>query len=434
MSIRPCVRGLGRAGAAIALAGVLASGAGPGTGSGGGIEVLHSFTGNPDGEYPSTDLVLDEAGNLYGMAVLGGTYGSGAVFRLSPSKAGWNETVLYSFTSGLDGGQPYGGVTLDAEGNLYGTAVVGGTYGNCPEDGCGVVWKLTRSPGDAWTHSVIHDFDAVDGSGAGGPVVFDQLGNLYGMTPTGGPFGLGVVYQLAPKGPGAAWHYTMIHAFTGGDDGATGSAGRLLVDEQQNVYGVATVGGEHGVGTVFRISPSPGQGWTFTTLYSFQGEPDGVFPYGGLVRDANGRFYGTTYYGGEHGDGTVFRLSQRAAGWREEVLYSFTGEEDGAYPISHLVLGPNGSLYGTTSEDGAPGCSCGTLFQLSPPTSPLHALGKQSWTLQPLHAFEGAPDDGSYAYNGLVADAAGNLYGATVHGGEDDDGSVYRFTPPGPLR
>lgn len=433
MSVRLSVRGVGRAGAVLALAAVLASGSGPSTGPGGAIELLHSFTGSPDAEYPSTDLVIDGAGNLYGMTVLGGTYGSGAVFRLSPTKTGWDETVLYSFTSGLDGGQPYGGVTLDASGNLYGSAVVGGTYGNCPEDGCGVVWRLTPAPGGTWTHSVLHDFDLDDGSGPGGPVVFDAFGNLYGMTPTGGPYGLGVVYQLAPTVSGP-WNYTMIHAFTGGEDGATGSAGRLLVDGQQNLYGVATVGGANGVGNVFRLSPGPGNAWKFATLYSFQGEPDGVFPYGGLVRDAAGRFYGTTYYGGEHGDGVVYRVSQRATGWREEVLYSFRGEEDGAYPIGHLLLGPNGSLYGTTSEDGAPGCSCGTLFQLSPPTTALSPQGTHSWTLHVLHAFEGAPDDGSYAYNGLVADSAGNLYGATVHGGEDDDGSVYRFTPPSPRR
>src|SRR6185503_13799051 len=206
MSIRSSIGVAGRIAGVLALAALLASGAGSSTTSGGVTEVLYSFTGSPDAEYPSTDLVVDDSGNLYGMTVLGGTFGSGTVFRLSPSPRGWTETVLYSFTSGADGGQPYGGVTLDAQGNVYGTAVVGGSGGSCVEDGCGVVWKLTRS-GTSWSHSVIHDFSGADGFGPGGPVVFDGLGNLYGMTPTGGPYGLGVVYQLAPK-PNGSWTLT----------------------------------------------------------------------------------------------------------------------------------------------------------------------------------------------------------------------------------
>jgi len=392
-------------------------------GPGDATHVVYSFEGSPDAEYPSTDLVVDGSGNLYGMTVLGGAFGSGTVFRLSPSPAGWSETVLYSFRSGADGGQPYGGVTLDAQGNLYGTAVVGGSGGSCVEDGCGVVWKLTRS-GASWTHSVIHDFNGADGFGPGGPVVFDGFGNLYGMTPTGGPFGLGVVYQLTP-GAGGSWTSTVIHAFSGRDDGATGSAGRLLVDDAQNIYGVATVGGEHGLGDVFRITPSASGTWTFRTLYSFKGQPDGVFPYGGLVRDSAGTLYGTTYYGGTAGLGTVFRLKEDPRGWREQVLYSFTGGSDGGFSISHLVLDSAGNLYGTTSEGGSPGCNCGTLFRLSPPQS---ALGKRRWQFTVVHPFEGNPD-GAFAYNGLVADGAGNLYGTTVHGGTDDDGAVYQFTP-----
>src|SRR5215471_646920 len=96
-----------------------------------GEKVIYSFHGSPDGEYPDTDLILDRAGNLYGTTVEGGEFDSGSVFMLSPSGSGWTESVLYSFRGGADGGEPYGGVTLDAQGNLYGTAVVGGTGGVC---------------------------------------------------------------------------------------------------------------------------------------------------------------------------------------------------------------------------------------------------------------------------------------------------------------
>jgi len=256
-------------------------------------------------------------------------------------------------------------------------------------------------------------------------VVFDALGNLYGMTATGGAYGLGLVYQLAPDGAGQ-WSFHVVHAFKGNEDGGSGSAGRLLVDAGQNIYGVATTGGAHGLGTVFRISPAAGGVWKLTTLYSFQGEPDGVFPYGGLVRDPAGNLYGTTYYGGAHGDGTIFRLSPGKSGWRETVLWHFTGGDDGAYSIAHLVRDASGTLYGTTSEDGSPGCGCGTVFALSPPKNP---LGNQRWHMTVLHQFEGTPDDGAYPYNGLVADPAGLLYGTTVHGGDDDDGVIFEIVP-----
>src|SRR5215472_14365729 len=118
--------------------------------------VLYSFTGGSDGDYPDSDLVIDSAGNLYGTTVQGGDFDSGAVFELTPSASGWIESALYSFTSGKDGGQPYGGVALDAAGNLYGTAVVGGiASGVCVENGCGVVFKLTNT-GGVWSESVIH--------------------------------------------------------------------------------------------------------------------------------------------------------------------------------------------------------------------------------------------------------------------------------------
>ncbi len=405
-----------RAGAVVAVTTVLVSTAAAQN----TVEVLYSFSGNPDAEYPSTDLVIDGDGNLYGMTVLGGDFGSGTVFRLSPSAGGWIETVLYSFTSAADGGQPYGGVTLDEQGNLYGTAVVGGTGGACPDGGCGVVWKLTNTG----TQSVIHNFTAGDdGYGPGGPVVFDSLGNLYGMTPTGGANGLGVVYRLSPDANGD-WTLMVIHAFTGGDDGGTGSAGRLLFDDAGNILGVATVGGAHGAGTVFQLIPSERGPWTLTTLYAFEGDQYGGFPYGGLVRDASGNLYGTTYYGGAYGLGAAFKLAPGEGGdggWHASVLHSFRDGLDGSYPISHLVLDAAGNLWGTTSEGGAAGCDCGTIFRLSQSIN-------GSWKERVVHRFENDPD-GAFAYNGLVADSAGNLYGTTVYGGDDGEGVIFKYTP-----
>ncbi|HEY8670003.1 MAG TPA: choice-of-anchor tandem repeat GloVer-containing protein, partial [Terriglobales bacterium] len=145
-------------------------------------EVIYSFGGDEDGEYIDTDVEVDAAGNLYGTSVLGGHFGGGTVWELSPVGNGWVHTVLYSFTGSADGGEPYKGVTLDAEGNLYGTAVTGGS-GSC-EGGCGVTYKLTKN-GNTWTQTVIHAFTGgEDGSGPGSRVTVDNQGNIYGMTPT----------------------------------------------------------------------------------------------------------------------------------------------------------------------------------------------------------------------------------------------------------
>jgi uncharacterized repeat protein (TIGR03803 family) len=383
----------------------------------GSPQVIYSFAGEDDGEYTDTDLVIDSAGNLYGTSVQGGDFGGGTVFQLSPSGNGWTHTVLYSFTGGADGGEPYKGVTLDSEGNLYGTAVTGG--GGFCEGGCGVAYKLTHV-GGTWTQSVIHTFTGGnDGSGPGAGLTLDKHGNVYGMTPTGGANGLGVIFRLQPQ-PSGGWKLKVLHTFTGGDDGATGSAGRLLL-RAGTFYGAATVGGANGQGTVFSLKHIPGQQWQFKTLYSFKGQPDAGFPYGGLTFDQAGNLYGTTYYDGAYDFGSVYQLSPQPDGsWSERVLYSFKGGKDGMGSISNLVLRKNGALYGTTSEGGS-GCSCGTIFKVK-------ADAQGNWTERVIYRFTGVPDAG-FAYNGMVADAAGNLYGATVHGGTNDDGAIYKFTP-----
>ncbi len=378
--------------------------------------LIYSFAGNGDGEYTDTELVMDTAGNLYGTSVLGGTFGSGTVFEISAVGV---HTVLYSFTGGPDGAQPYKGVTLDAQGNLYGTAVTGGG-GSC-EGGCGVVYKLTKS-GSQWTQSVLHTFTGgTDGSGPGSPVAFDSKGNLYGTTPTGGSSSAGVVYQLKPSGTGG-WTFKVIHAFTGGTDGNGGSAGRLLVDTAGNLYGVCTVGGAKGFGNVYEISAS-GSKWIFITLYSFKDQPDGASPYGGVVFDKSGNLFGTTYYAGGNDMGTVYKLAHNTNGtWTESVLYSFKGGTDGASPISSLVVDSAGNFYGTTSEGGASACGCGVIFKMTKGTS-----GK--WTESVVYRFPGTPSPG-FAYNGMTSDStASNFYGATVHGGADNDGTIYKLTP-----
>lgn len=377
--------------------------------------VVYAFRGGSDGEYLDTDLVMDNAGNLYGTTVQGGS-GSGTVFQLAPSAGGWTHTVLYPFTGGADGAEPYKGVTLDAQGNLYGTTVAGGS-GPC-ESGCGVVFKLTNSSG-VWTESVIHTFAGSDGSGPGSGLTLDRAGNLYGMTPTGGTYGLGVVYQLRP-GTNGNWSFRVIHTFTGGVDGSSGSAGRLILDHAGNLYGVTTVGGANGKGVAFKLHRSYTGAWTLKPLYAFKDQPDGALPYGGLIFDRSGNLYGTTYYAGAHDVGTVYKLTHRDDSWTESVLYSFKGAPDGSSPISTLVRDAAGNLYGTTSEGGTRG-SYGVIFKLAPGSN-------NTWRESVAYRFPGVPG-ASLPYNGMVADSVGNFYGATSHGGLTNDGTIYKFTP-----
>ena len=376
-------------------------------------EVIYSFGGDEDGEYLDTDVAIDAAGNLYGTSVLGGTFGGGTVWQISPVGGGWVHTVLYNFTGGADGGEPYKGVTLDAEGNLYGTAVTGGS-GSC-EGGCGVTYQLTKS-GSSWTQSVIHAFTGADGSGPGARVTIDPRGNVYGMTPTGGADGLGTIYALHLK-PDGTWAFRVIHTFTGGSDGSSGSAGKMVF-RRGHLWGAATTGGS-GYGTVFELRPKVSGEWGFETLYSFQGAPDGSFPYGALLFDGAGHIYGTTYYGGDSGLGTVYGLTRDDGGnWIEQVLYSFESGQDGNSSISNVVSDNAGNLYGTTSEGGLGSC---TIFKLSPSEG-------GTWTESLPHLFAGSPD-GAFPYAGMVGDGSGVFYGATVHGGADGEGAIYKFTP-----
>ena len=211
--------------------------------------VLYNFTGGTDGTYPEFGLIRDSAGNLYGTAFGGGGlscnagYGCGVVFKLDTTG---KQTVLYTFTGGTDGGMPSSGLIRDGSGNLYGSAVSGGTYQR------GVIFKVTPTGKE----TVLHNFTGgADGAYPWGGVIRDSAGNLYGTANTGGAladcygFGCGVVYKLDPLG-----NLTVLHSFTAGTDGAYPYAG-LVRDTAGNLYGTANYGGSGGAGTVFEITP-----------------------------------------------------------------------------------------------------------------------------------------------------------------------------------
>jgi uncharacterized repeat protein (TIGR03803 family) len=272
--------------------------------------VLHKFTGTPDGWYPTALLVEDAAGNLYGTSDVGGDNGLGAVVKIDTSG---KETVLYSFAGGSDGCDPYPGVILDSAGNLYGVTSDGGA-GFC-NSGYGVVFEVDTSGSE----TVLYTFDGgSDGANPGSVLRFDPKGNLYGTTQNGG------------------------------SDQCGGT----------------------GCGTVFELSPQSGGGWAETVLYAFcslSSCADGERPLTGpLVLDASGNLYGTTYFGGASGNGTVFELSLSR---KETVLHNFTGGSDGGSPWAGLTMDDSGNFYGT-AEVGGTACytryTCGTVFEISP--------------------------------------------------------------------
>ena len=374
--------------------------------------VVYNFTGGDDGGNAATTVAFTATGRAIVTTVQGGSDGCGTVDELTPTSGLWTERTLWTFTCFNDGKNPHGGVTIDALGNMYGTTVAGGNGGQCVGDGCGVIYRIGPHGG----FTVLYNFKGLDdGFGPGNPVAVDSNGNLYGDTPDGGKHGLGVVYELSHVGN--RWVLTVLHAFSGRNDGATGSLGPLLVDSAGNVFGVTETAGLHQAGNVFEISPGSNNTHTFKVLYQFKGTPDAAFPYGGVIADGSGDLYGTTYFGGATGNGTVYELIPRlTGGYAERVLHSFSGGADGGNPLSTLVFNPAGFLFGTTSAGGG-SCGCGTIFKI------LHK------NLTTLHQFGSTQTDGQYPLYGLAPDANGNMFTSTVAGGDFGQGVIYGIAP-----
>jgi uncharacterized repeat protein (TIGR03803 family) len=222
----------------------------------------------------------------------------------------------------------------------------------------------------------------------------------------------------------AAPQERVLHSFNqNGKDGYAPLA--PLIQHAGKFYGTTYGGGSHGdLGTVFSMERASGV-WKESVLYSFAGGSDGANPYfSGVVFDAAGNMYGTTQLGGG-GNGTVFKLTPSGSGWIESVLYSFTGGSDGGDPVSSVILDAAGNLYGTTGDGGDLTCNvpygCGTVFELSP-------QGDGTWTESVLHMFTGG-SDGAFPLASLIFDQTGSLYGSTYGGGTHNAGTVFELTP-----
>ena len=303
-------------------------------------KILHNFSNGADGGNPDSGLIFDGAGNLYGTTYVGGAYGYGTAFELSPAGGGtWNARVLYSFGSTLTGAAyPTSGLIFDGAGNLYGTTLQGG-----PSQG-GSVFELSPAGGGNWTERDLHDFGSLSaGIYPYGGVVFDAAGNLYGTTSTGGSASNGMVFELVA----GSWTLRVLHNFTGGSDGSTPYAG--LVFTGGNFYGT-TSGGNSLAGTLYELTPAGGGNWSYQVVHNFGAGSDGSTPYAGLITDTAGNLYGTTLNGGLYSGGTVFKFNVHG----ELVLRSF-GLPEGYGSVAGLAFDAAGNLYGTGQYGGTNG-------------------------------------------------------------------------------
>jgi uncharacterized repeat protein (TIGR03803 family) len=413
---------------------------------------LYNFQGTPDGASPAWPVVFDKAGNIYGTTTGGGQYGYGAVFELSPPVADgdpWTETILHSFAGNGDGIAPSSGLVIDGKGNLYGETAYGGDVNGTSDQGA--IFKLTppATQGGTWTESIIYSFcavaDCADGAGPQGGLVFDTKGNLYGTASGGGlpatNEGYGVVFELIrPSGKQKNWTETVLYNFlgkyNGSSDGQNPGAG-VIFDKAGNLYGTTFYGGNYsdctfdgvGCGVVFELSPQGGT-WTESVLYAFQGNGDGYGPEGSLVFDKSGALYGTTSEN-PHTGGNVFKLSPpttQGGAWTEIVLYNFQGlPSDGSGPQGGVIF-VGEDLYGTTTFGGAESCAingfndgCGTVFRLIPPKT-----GTGAWTEKIIWKIPGSAVTWPTA---ALTIKAGAFYGTASNGGSFISGGVFEVVP-----
>jgi uncharacterized repeat protein (TIGR03803 family) len=279
------------------------------------------------------------------------------------------EKILHNFGAAGDGANPSAGMTFDAQGNLYGTTAGGGT-GDCVPGPCGIIFQLTPNQNGTWTENLVHTFQGLDGGFDPNPVILDRRGNLYGASPCA----------------------------------------------HQDCFVFPNVGG-----VVFQITPGPNGSWDFRLIQIFSNvSQQGYYP-SGLAFDPAGHLYGTTSGGGPAADGVAFLLGQvSVSGWYEIVAHYFTGGSgDGSGPTGALAFDNSGNVYGVTTDGGAH--NNGTVYKLTPNHDSF------GWSETVLYEFTGG-NDGKFP-NGVVLDAAGNLYGTTEEGGAGGLGTVFELTP-----
>jgi len=384
--------------------------------------ILWNFAGSPDGADPTAGIIEDASGALYGTTELGGIYGGrrskglGTAFKLNPNGPGYSEQIIWSFGNGRDGMLPNAALTFGSSGVLYGTTTGGGLHGK------GTVFALVPSS-SGYAERVLWNFGRErDGFWPYGSVITGASGVLYGTTVAGGKNGGGIVFALTPSRSGyvenVLWSFGA-PSKAGQADGEAPYAG-LVADAAGALYGTTYYGGTYGSGTAYKLAPQSGK-YNESVIWSFGGSGDGKFPIAGLIAGTAGVLYGTCSEGGSRpaGGGMAFELAPSSSGYVESQLHQFGFRADGWRPFAALTMGPGGLLYGTTifGADYRNGES-GAAFSLT--------LRQRKTAESVLWNF-GAGSDG-YGPNGLTADASGTLFGTTCCGGSAGNGTVFELT------
>ena len=400
----------------------------------GTVTTLYSFCAQnncTDGSSPSAGLVLAKDGDFYGTATFSGANNGGTLFKIT---SGGVLTTLYSFcalSNCADGWNPFtAGLVQGTDENLYGITEFGGASTACGTYGCGTVFKITREG----TLTTLHSFDDTDGRNPEGLLVQGRDGNFYGTTVLGGAYGncpenshCGTVFKITPSGT-----LTTLYSFcalTNCADGDEPYAG-LVQAADGNLYGTTAYGGTGTIGTVFKITVTG----ALTTLHSFD-FPDGAYPYARLVQATDGDLYGTTSGGGAGDGGTVFKITSAGTLTR---LYSFCAQNcaDGSDPQAGLIQATDGNFYGTTYSGGTN--NDGTVFSvalgLGPFVETLPTLGPVGAPVRILGTnLAGAT---SVTFNGTAAtftvNSTGTAINTTVPSGATT-GTVQVVTPGGTL-
>jgi len=353
-----------------------------------------------------------------------------AMFSAAPLLQAQTYSVLHTFTGGNDGGHP-GRLTMDRQGNLYGSSLLGGYDGAACQyggsNGCGAVFELKHSA-HGWLFAPLYTFQGGADGSRPGPVVFGPEGALYGTTMGGGScqefqYGCGTIFKLTPPPSFCTtalcpWVKTTLYTFAGGDDGwnyGWDDLGPVTFGADGSMYGATRYGGYYDDGVVFKLAPSNG-GWTESVIHTFHEDGyDGEWPSDGVVLDQAGNLYGVTWAGGANYAGTIYELSPSGGGWTETTLHSFA-DGNNLEPEGGLIFDQAGNHYGTTTNTYND--RDGNVFKLTPYNG--------SWTYSVLYQFtDGLAGTGPKAP--LTMDASGNIYGTAwdAPGG----GSVFQLTP-----
>jgi uncharacterized repeat protein (TIGR03803 family) len=413
------------------------------------VTTLHTFclrnASCSDGFAPGASLVADAAGNLFGTTTSGGAHNFGTAFELRRNGTKYKFERIYSFcveAACKDGQTPSSKLIVDVNGNLYGTTLQGATGGG------GLVFKLVPNPAHSkWTFETLHEFcgrpDCSDAfkrgyeprsgltyRGAELGTLYDGASPLFGTTYHGGVSGVedGTIYQLSAAAGSRKLRKAVLYKFCSQSNCADGANPNsdLVFDSRGNLFGTTPLGGDAGVGVVFELSPQA-KGFRETTLYSFCRLPnctDGATPDGALILNAHNDLIGTTTTGGANdfsaSGGTVFKIVPRGVNSTESILYNFCSQidcADGAAPVGGVVMNANGNLFGMTRSAAQVGAT--SLFELRGSTETLLA------SFCPT-------EDCDLAQGGLTIGPSGHIFGTTGGNGEPQGpspSSVFEVTP-----